>query len=137
MNLESQVTNIELSKKLFELGFKQESLFYWCKNEGDMEPKFIEYEEMINGHIYQDYPNPIKCLSAFTSSELLESLPPYLHNDEIVERENCLGIDKLPNGQIQIMYYNKVHPIQDDNLCNALAKMLIHLIENKLIEVNK
>ena len=31
--IEWQVSNLELSKKLKELGVKQESLFYWVKDE--------------------------------------------------------------------------------------------------------
>ena len=33
MKLENQVTNLELSRKLKELGVKQESLFWWVRGE--------------------------------------------------------------------------------------------------------
>ena len=60
MKLENQVCSLELAKKLKELGVKQESLFWWCKD--------------FKGRVVQ--PHKHNCLgggiSAFTVIELLE-----------------------------------------------------------------
>ena len=50
MTIEEQVTSLELSKKLKELGVKQESLFYWKTYEPDQfdtvpHPKIINFKE--------------------------------------------------------------------------------------------
>lgn len=63
MKLEQQVTNLELSKRLKELGVRQESLFWW------------EHPDMEWGHTdwivkYGDS-NPVYKISAFTVAELL------------------------------------------------------------------
>src|SRR6267154_521832 len=80
MNLESQVCSLELSKRLCELGVKNEPLFFWYK--GYKDKPFCDYHEQ--GCIHQDYPNPEIICSAFTISELLELLP---HRITIKENE--------------------------------------------------
>ena len=64
MNIEEQVTSLELSKKLKELGVKQESLWYWWKA-GHI---FVE-EERYAGRQWE------KLASALTVTELGELLP--------------------------------------------------------------
>src|SRR5271157_5159686 len=61
MNLEKQVTSLELSKKLKELGIKQHSIFWWNQNEICCS----EPSENYNGEYW----------SAFTTAELLDLLP--------------------------------------------------------------
>jgi hypothetical protein len=126
MNLYSQVTSLELSKLLKELGVSQKSLFYWIKEE---EP-YIWYNcQNFN------YPmNTVKWFySAFTASELLEMLPDY------IDMAGNLKIKKHDVRGEGITYFVEYgygyYEHQDKNLSNALAKTLIHLIEQKIIEV--
>jgi hypothetical protein len=64
MTIEEQVTSLEVSKKLKELGVKQESLWYWWKA-GHI---FVE-ERRYAGRQWE------KLASAFTVAELGEMLP--------------------------------------------------------------
>jgi hypothetical protein len=133
MKIESQVTSLDLSKRLKELGIKQDSLFYWLINEaicyrGECLPLMGE-----------------QWWSAFTASELLELLPESLGKLE----EKPFKYFKIYKFKIikyaqkyKVCYAysdNEINKIiikkQDEKLCNALAKMLIHLIENKITEV--
>lgn len=117
MKLEDQVCSLELSKKLFELGVKQESLFCWrCIEE---ESVFITWNGKFT--IGDSY-------SAFTASELLESLPIW---SDISKRDENDYMCRVFEKDTDIN-----HNSFDDNPCDALAKMLIHLIENKIIEIN-
>jgi hypothetical protein len=128
MKLEDQVCSLELSKKLKELGVKQESLFYWSKLSIQKEHKLefrtnIFTQEIILADC-TDY------ISAFTVSELGEMLPIW---SETARRSTddwvCIS---------------RFHPDPDNNYynfgkseANARAQMLIYLIENKLMEVNE
>lgn len=135
MNIESQVTSLELSKKLKDLGVKQDSLFYWYKNPIKIidDTFFIEYEESINVNIYRDYPDPIKLYSAYSASELLELLP-----DKIKIENINYYFDIKKTHFNYIASYNDLTTLiideSDKNVCNALAKILIRLIENNLHE---
>ena len=82
MELSQQVVNLELSKRLKELGVKQESLFQWIEefdNEFKIYPSSPHFPHPDWRHIntidYYSY-------SAFTASELLEMLPSEIKNGE-------------------------------------------------------
>lgn len=74
MNIESQVVNLELSKKLHELDVKQESLFYWCKNYNDFyDVTFVEYEETFHLEKNESLPNvAAKMLIHLLENNLME-----------------------------------------------------------------
>lgn len=141
MNLESQVVNLELSKKLHSLNVKQVSLFYYANEEiilHDQIKWLSESKEyFVDGGCgcCSEGEKINKLYSAFTASELLEILS--LKYVECIEIESSyvLSEDKpiyrIKNNSICFDIKN----FHEENLCNALAKMLIHLIENKLIEV--
>ncbi len=117
MKLEKQVPALKYSKKLQELGVKQESHFRWGKNEkGVWEVRFFRNTKDIYG-----------LLSAFTVAELGEKL--------------AKAFNQLPG----IMIMNPKGKFKKlwtaitgfDNEAENRAKMLIYLIENKLIKKEK
>lgn len=127
MNLLDQVTSLELSKKLYELGVKQESFFHWYVSKRS---KYSFILESKTCNYVVDSQDTYDIYSAFTASELWELLPAAIDRNPIEILKTWFS-DKhrisIANGGIKI---------EDDNLCNALAKMLVHLIENKLIDNN-
>lgn len=140
MNLEDQVCSLELAKQLKELGIAQHNLYAYVISEfGVINGK--PYDNMIiltHGKV-SNSPNKWK---AFTASELMEILPSCFEWNDENGNESCenvyLKITKYPN-EYSISYYD--HDDQwfdwalekDKNLPNALAKMLIYLIENNLM----
>ena len=98
MKLEQQVTSLELSKKLKELGVKQEGLFLWTLDESyDKEGTLL----MKDGHghyslldefcSYSFNKYNYNC-SAFTVAELGELLPSGLkyHSKQLQDRKNWI-----------------------------------------------
>jgi hypothetical protein len=137
LNLEQQVVSLELSKELKKLGVKQESLFYWFEYKNKELRLFYQLgptESQI-----RDLPGKcIGCYSAFTTSELGEMLPAYI--DYKKGPEDCfqLRISKWKKGY-SVEYERQDYRILDNNqkgetLADTLAKMLIYLIKNKLME---
>lgn len=126
MNLESQVTSLELSKRLKELNVKQESLFYWCAISSE------------NPHpCYVDTMQESSELSAFTSSEIIEMLPKYITKDNT--EFYYLQYPSWHCDKWIITYGNsferwKSKEQEDVSEVNARAKMLIYLIENGMID---
>lgn len=124
-----QVCSLEHAKKLKELGIKQESLFYWT----------------ICGPIYRsEMPFLLdNNYSAFTVAELCELLPPIFEKQD---KDVCgpfnLEIRKY-NHIFTVNYYDpddqwwKECETEDVKLADALAKMLIYLLENNLINVSR
>ncbi len=132
MNLQDQVTSLELSKRLKELGVKQNSLFHWFSNKRDN----VQCWDIMYS-TYDDIPDRY---SAFTSSELGEMIPAILQPDtpskSDLKFDSCKDID---NRWMVSYFYNLNLPaaicIIADTEANARAKMIIYLIENKLMEL--
>lgn len=123
MKLENQVCSLELAKRLKELGVKQESYFYWDKT-----PMLLIGQR----------PEKFGCISAFTVAELGEMLPWYLMIDGKVHWLTQKYDDDGPwlNYDPERKEPGIGQPSADENdsEANIRAKMLIHLIENKLIQ---
>lgn len=125
MTLESQVTSLELSKKLKELGVKQESLFYW-----KMHVHPLTGEELGANLIYRDDGTDYdREISAFTVAELGGILPPGLWYERTAaaNRYRIGHIKELGSG------ISPSHVEYADTEADARAKILIYLIEDKLI----
>ena len=148
MKLENQVTNLELSKRLEKLGVKQESLFYWFKekiNEAESfllgikkwQPTSVDNPttEVIvpleKNTYYSSFAiRNCKTYSAYTVAELGEMLPKGYWDERSVNGGFEVGYGQgKPMGKEKIDRYF----IVDENEAIARAKMLIYLIENKLL----
>lgn len=121
MKLEQQLTSLELSKKLKELGVKQESYFYWV-----LKPTYYEFvlrpkedHQSIEPKLRKNYEQ----YNAFTVAELGEMLPDYFSSQKRDKIDNdfiCWNI------KLQVDF-------RADTEADARAKMLIYLLENNLI----
>jgi hypothetical protein len=131
MELKDQVCNLELAKKLKTLGVKQESIFVWEYYDGQCYAvKFIAYA------IVPDNFNKFQLYSAFTVAELGKLLPGLIKRDGIRFYitmdcdKNIFYEDMTRTKQIYASF-------DDDNEADCRAKMLLYLIENNLIEIEK
>ncbi len=123
-NLNWQLVNLELSKKLCELGVSQKSVFWWC---WDVEvPYLIKEEEGItlNSNMY---------CSAFSVAEL-----------GIRSKGITYGTyeDGIHWARLDMSFYSDrrwsendtaLEIFKDKNEANCRAKLRIYLIENSLI----
>src|SRR3990167_9737514 len=137
MKLENQVTSLELSKRLKELGIKQDSLFWWIiptDSDYKANPKnksVLIYEK----ELCRDGNCGHKPISAFTVSELGELLPKNLkYKDGMINR--VLMLDIVWNkGNGWIVGYQLINQTEDIiyqtldklSLADAMSKMLISL----------
>ena len=154
MKLEQQVCSLELSKRLRELGVKQESLFGWILR--GVKPD--EYKLWTSGSI-EEYLGD--ATSAYTVAELGEMLPKFISNYEFAPNPTvCVGEYSLfyspqHNGdphEHQVLYQYSPRAIvwkpdssplpqvfslleKAHTEADARAKMLIYLVENNLITV--
>ncbi len=126
MQLEDQVVSLELAIKLKELGFKQESLFYW------LDSKILFWEKVDN--VYKD-----KYISAYTASELWQHFPQFLPDKKSLgdgyNEELEMGKNDPKNGGDDYTWisYGFYANERDDNAVEAIAKLLIKLKEKNLI----
>lgn len=120
MKIEEQVCSLKLAKRLKELGVGQESSFYWGDH-GDLNWFINSAEDKISGDI-----------SAFTVAELGEMLPAGVDGAILV-------IGHLRRGWV--IQYRRDNSMScetfDNSEADARAKMLIHLLQNKLMEARK
>lgn len=117
MKLEQQVCSLPLAQRLKELGVKQESYFRWVGDSVWSEDQLSEYET---------FRTPKERYSAFTVAELGEMLPRYTFTRRthklVPERWICINDAGLPEKEAFA-----------NTEADARAKMLIYLLENKLI----
>jgi hypothetical protein len=132
MKLEQQVCSLELAKRLKELGAIQESVFAWSR------PSHVEDFQIIRmanceavvweNRTSTDGTIREKIISAFTVAELGEMLPKfYATYKESGSAHLWRCQDTLSDGGEPY--------IRSENEADARAKMVIHLIENKLLTV--
>jgi len=118
MKLENQVVSLELAKKLKDLGFKQESLFYWQLG---LQIPYLVRAKSSN------------CCSAYTVAELGEMLPLNIDGFDLQiwrekGKESWDIAYNTDSGNLKIMPWE-----QSDTEADARAKMLIYLKTNNLI----
>jgi len=129
MKLEDQVTSLELSKKLKELGTNQESLWYWEDTSKDGE---VEKWQITLGN--GAFKNLKDFVSVFTVAELGEMLP-----KNIKSKNNIAWLQIEVQGaqdgwSCQYKDSNRVIKFfETRTISDSMAKMLIYLLENKLI----
>ena len=119
MELKKQVCSLELAKRLKELGVKKESLFWWDYFGSPEYPvRLKRKEDMDFGYIE-------KQCSAFTVAELGELLPEEYWSIKSTE----------PKGLWACIYLGLgiEHLTESTTEADARAKMLVYLLENKLI----
>lgn len=120
MNIEKQCTSFELSKRLYELGLRKESLFYWHHYLiGDWKIVFNDVCPTQSLTKQENY-------SAYTVAELGDMLP------------ECTFSWKVNVKPIWLCSYDEPileNSLRDNTEANARAKCLIMLIENKIIDV--
>lgn len=133
--LEKQVSSLESSKILKDLGVPQRSLFYWTIGDN-----YFIAQSRLNGLGY----------SAFTVAEFGELLPGFItkegrryfqafHKNIHHERE---GIVRYSHGFSYKAYWDRCYEdwyyaVCENTEAEARAKMLIYLLNNKLMEVPK
>ena len=118
MELEKQVVNLELSKRLKELGVKQDSIWWWVLLEGYFDYQLVR--PPIGDKEIKD------CCRAFTVAELFGKSMDETSLEKATDGENTYYICKLD--------IKSGLKFTDRNPANALAKMKIYLIENNLIK---
>lgn len=125
MSIKEHVTSLELSKRLKELGIKQVSLFRYA---------YHATTELLTLKL-SDQSYHENDISAFLASELGDFLP---HNLP----ECYLNMNKNHKNSWLIAYVisENLPPkiaIIGETLVDAMGKMLIHIVENELMEIPK
>lgn len=148
MKLEQQVCSLELSKKLKELGVKQESVFIWMeytnKRTGETLWELSGFRNWniteagdgkLSGRSWKhDWDNQV---SAFTVAELGEifKVPGIgdFHSTLLGADGWFCGCGFSPKKAKELGLEKSEHHFIAHTEANARAKMLIYLLENKLI----
>lgn len=147
-----QTTSLKTSKKLKELGVPQESIYWWLYGGNGYHPLAPDYKKtwylgdtisLNNNHdgvIRGQPPVFSDRISAYLSDEIGRWLPSVVKKGS----ENYgLAIHKSKYKDSWYVYYELfsldkwfyIHKEDDDNLNEAMAKMLIYLIENGYVDV--
>lgn len=117
MKLEQQVVSLDLAKRLKELGVKQESYHCWWDG--------ISGWSLRSDHVSKFYNGNLNTLCAFSVAELGEMLPEAIDG-------NTWHAGKYSGGY-GIDFGKLVRRLTSQTEADVRAKMLIHLVEHKLI----
>ena len=126
MNLEHQVTNKDLSKRLKELGVKQDS--YWNYASATNAYGSTSTEMILVGCHGLSKDTKIEHYSAFGVSELFDIIPSELMKSQLNFSYNWKGKN------FTFVFQNKMSECSK-TLVDALAKMIIFLIKLEYIKV--
>lgn len=126
MKLENQCVSLELSKKLKELGYPQESLFYWHYSYNPTAKKVNEPYVLFNPYEKGDEIN----ISAPTVAELGRYMPTTYLGDLV-----SLIPNKTVGGYWRVDLDDEGMLCSETTEADARAKLLIYLLENNLIEI--
>jgi hypothetical protein len=138
MKLKDQVISLDLAKKMKELGFKQESFFYWEVYDGP-----INTPELVT----QTYPKTVQhnmdYFSAYTVVELGEMLKDVWEIMAGADRHELTTTIDGSNKPYKLWYQSEVGYREESELkgsyveaeteANARADILIYLKENNLL----
>lgn len=140
MKLEKQLTSLELSKRLKELGVRQESHFRWVVGGALNGSHYSEQIEPSKTQSFGAANQAYSHYSAFTVSELGEMLPFQIKYKKHICYLSCQK--NIPEYGGWYCFYESsdiVRPTEKtemftaDTEADARAKMLIYLIENDLL----
>jgi hypothetical protein len=121
MKLEDQLVSLELAKRLKELGVKQDGVFHWVA-----ETHHTGINQHLNGwSLKTNHGVGRHSMAAFTVAELGVMLP-----------QGCASFRKSATVKYRCVPPREMQklPMQDgETEADARAKMLIYLLENKLL----
>ncbi len=147
--LERHVCNLTISKRLRDLGVSQDTIWGWYDKRdltirGKGKTEYYLAIIVHEGLIPNSHADGVKSLicAAPDSSELGEMLPPKIKKGEKYYR--IWGIKGINCYEVKLLSmeerYDEIYYTTDYTEADARAKMLIYLLENKIItveEVNK
>ena len=142
MEIENQLSSLELSKRLEELNVKQDSIF--CYVDGilciEIEGEFFwVHKAHYTQDCWKSNDEIAEKYSAFTIVEIVEIIKSYhlldmvVKLDMVVNQRGNLYFNKESNDYINAVCKNKIPLLIID--VNFWAEVLIYLIENNLIKV--
>ena len=126
MKIEEQVVSLELAKKLKELGVKQASFVYWTESADGWGLRSLGELRGVTDEIY----------SAFTVAELSEILNLELTDSSegesfTLQCSNAIDFWAVAFGNDDITVTPQ---FENAKLADALAEILLHLLEENIIE---
>ena len=128
MKLSDITTDLEISKRLKEKGFPQDSMFSLYKHNN------IEVVCQIHDFNIESF----GAISSPTAEELLKELPRNIKvKDEKYPYWNIIDVDEKVYRVSYLHAMNKfsrLHNTEDKKLCNALALMWIYLHDDNLLK---
>lgn len=139
MTMRNHVTSIELSRRLKELGVPQKSLFYWRAWENPISGIVSESTCPKDRWViyYHEDKHSKSCdweCSAYLATELGEWLPAMIAGCPLEVLKGFI-FEKSEVLYCARYYDAGIIGETDINMSNSLAKMLIHLIENGIVNL--